>query len=151
VGTLTGGYSDCDSGSINSEDYYGKFSWHWDKNGSDSASMLKYWLDPHNTGVTQIGGWALGVNNLTANEMAVKLYPNPTGDFAAIGIENENMIRAGVSFRILDMLGNIAGVPGVAETSHGNYKLDLRSLSPGVYFVVISGGSYHKSLKLVKL
>jgi len=151
VGTLTGGYSDCDTGSINLEDYYGKFSWHWDQNGTDSASVLKCWLDPNNTGATKMGGWALGVNSLAGNEASVKLFPNPARDYADISLENESLISDGVSINILDIVGNTVRTSAIGETSRGNYKLDLRSLSPGVYFVVISGGNYRKSLKLVKL
>jgi len=150
MGTLTGGYSACDTGSINLEDYYGMFSWHWDKNGTDSASMLKYWLDPNNTGATKIGGWALGVNSIAGSEASAKLYPNPARDFADVSIENGSIFHEGISISILDMLGKPVRFSAISETSGGNYKLDLRSLSPGVYFVVISGGNYRKSLKLVK-
>jgi len=38
VGTLTGGDSSCDTSYLDSPDYYGKFSWSWDKNGSDSTN-----------------------------------------------------------------------------------------------------------------
>jgi hypothetical protein len=65
VGTLTGGDSSCDSGSLDSPDYYGKFSWSWDKNGSDSTSQLKHWLDPDNSGVLLLNGMTLGLPSLT--------------------------------------------------------------------------------------
>jgi len=50
VGTLSGGLSYCDA--TNDPDLYGKFSYHWDDNGSASSQQLKYWLDPTNTGAT---------------------------------------------------------------------------------------------------
>ncbi len=50
TGALTGGESNCDSANLTLPDYYGKFYYSWDKNGSDSTSCLKYWLDPDNQG-----------------------------------------------------------------------------------------------------
>jgi hypothetical protein len=53
VGTLSGGGSDCSTPS--DPDCYGKFSLAWGS-GSSSATRLKDWLDPLNTGVTSVGG-----------------------------------------------------------------------------------------------
>ena len=47
VGTLTGGYSGCSN--LTAEDYYGKFSFHWDQNGTNNNRKLQPWLDPVNT------------------------------------------------------------------------------------------------------
>jgi hypothetical protein len=54
VGTLTGGSSFCDS--PDDPDYYGKFSYHWDMNGSTVSERLKDWLDPNNTGAITLDG-----------------------------------------------------------------------------------------------
>jgi hypothetical protein len=69
IGSLTGGMSACTAGSggpgtgPDKPDYYGKFSYSWDQNGTDSTQQLKCWLDPINSGVTFLGG----INsNLTA-------------------------------------------------------------------------------------
>jgi hypothetical protein len=62
VGALTGGQSACEpegSGSgtgPDKPDYYGKFSYSWDQNGTDPSQQLKYWLDPNNSGITEITG-----------------------------------------------------------------------------------------------
>lgn len=53
VGTLSGGSSDCEATS--SADLYGKFSYHWTSNGSSSDEQLEPWLDPANTGQTELG------------------------------------------------------------------------------------------------
>jgi hypothetical protein len=55
VGTLSGGSSYCTATS--SPDYYGKFSYHWESNGTTDAVRLKPWLDPNNTGVTFLNGF----------------------------------------------------------------------------------------------
>lgn len=66
VGTLTGGSSYCTQQS--SPDYYGKFYYHWDLNGSTAAARLKDWLDPANTGITTLDGkWCNGTSGPIAN------------------------------------------------------------------------------------
>ena len=54
IGTLTGGWASCSN--LNAEDYYGKFDYHWDKNGTSPDTQLKTWLDPDNTGIQIIQG-----------------------------------------------------------------------------------------------
>lgn len=59
IGTLTGGQAACEPGSGTGPempDYYGKFAYSWDQNGSDPSQQLKYWLDPDNTGITYLPG-----------------------------------------------------------------------------------------------
>ena len=53
IGQLSGGSGDCYSG--DTEDYYGKFS--------RSFSDVEQWLDPNNSGATQIAGTYDGNNN----------------------------------------------------------------------------------------
>ncbi len=52
VGTLTGGVANCQNPE---NDYFEKLGKSWDYNGT-SEKQLKYWLDPGNTGETQIDG-----------------------------------------------------------------------------------------------
>jgi hypothetical protein len=54
VGTLTGGSSYCYA--LTAPDYYGKFSYHWDKN-SNSQQHFKNYLDPDNTGTLVLQGY----------------------------------------------------------------------------------------------
>jgi hypothetical protein len=62
IGTLTGGLAACDDGGggpgtgPDKPDYYGKFSFSWQMNGPDPNQGLKSWLDPDNTGVTELHG-----------------------------------------------------------------------------------------------
>jgi len=54
IGSLTGGQASCSFPL--QPDYYGKLSYSWESNGSDSSSQLKYWLDPNQTGVLSLNG-----------------------------------------------------------------------------------------------
>jgi lysyl endopeptidase len=62
IGALTGGQADCEPNGAGSgtgpdqPDYYGKFSYSWDQNGSEPSQQLKYWLDPLNSGVSFLSG-----------------------------------------------------------------------------------------------
>jgi len=58
VGDLTGGGSYCSAPT--QPDYYGKFSYSWDQNGTTAATRLKDWLDPDNTGITTLNGFYCG-------------------------------------------------------------------------------------------
>ncbi len=55
VGTLTGGSSSCTN--PYTPDYYGKFSYHWDKNGVVDVRQLMPFLDPLETDETEISGF----------------------------------------------------------------------------------------------
>jgi hypothetical protein len=55
VGTLSGGSSSCDN--QNGYDYYGRFNYHWESNGTTADLQLKPWLDPAGTNVTELSGF----------------------------------------------------------------------------------------------
>lgn len=62
IGTLTGGLAACDPGGggpgtgPDKPDYYGKFSYSWDQNGTTPDVRLKDWLDPDNSGISFLPG-----------------------------------------------------------------------------------------------
>ncbi len=64
IGTLTGGSASCEA--QNNPDYYGKMSFHWDKNGSSEKEQLAPWLDPLNLGLTKHEGISLGIPHIQA-------------------------------------------------------------------------------------
>ncbi len=55
IGQLHGGASACGASSLSDE--YGKVSVSWEPAGSTSATQLKYWLDPANSGAQFIDGY----------------------------------------------------------------------------------------------
>lgn len=54
VGSLTGGNSSCSNLLV--PDYFGKFFYSWDRNGSGDSTQLRPWLDPVNTGAMVLPG-----------------------------------------------------------------------------------------------
>ena len=65
IGTLTGGDAACNF--VNDPDWYGKFSYHWDSDGTDSSRALKYWLDPIGSGVNILNGSSFDSSAITAS------------------------------------------------------------------------------------
>ncbi len=91
VGALSGGRASC--GSPNLPDYYGKFSYSWASNGSDSARQLQPWLDPNNSGEQKLGG-----------------LDSDTSSFRALFSSNTTQIRIGENVEFFNQSeGNISG------------------------------------------
>jgi hypothetical protein len=147
VGTLTGGQSSCDSANLNSADYYGQFAYDWDRNGTDSINVLRYWLDPGNTNAMSLNGWALSVGEpLQADWLTI--YPNPV-----IGQMN---IKAAASdgkpmhMAIYDILGNIRFRNDLNFSQDREKQVDLSGLAPGMYMVAITDGDHRVMRKFIK-
>ncbi len=67
IGALTGGLAACDPGGglgPDKPDYFGKFSYSWDQNGSEASKQLKPWLDPDNTGILSLSGLSASLTAL---------------------------------------------------------------------------------------
>ena len=146
VGTLTGGDSACDSASLDKPDYYGKFSWSWDKNGSDSASVLKYWLDPDSTGLKIINGMGVGIKEITSS-LPVKVFPNPFMD--KLNIEIQPSAGPG-TMMIHDLSGRMLisePIPG----SHGSVlSVSLSDLADGIYLMELVCTKGVRTVKIIK-
>lgn len=66
VGTLTGGDTYCSN--LLASDYYGKFNWHWDKNGLNANEHLKEWLDPAASNIMKISGKSVERADFTSDK-----------------------------------------------------------------------------------
>jgi hypothetical protein len=148
VGTLTGGDSDCSR--LTGPDYYGKFSWHWDKNGSDSTKVLKCWLDPDSTGLTIMDGWALGIP-AAAEKGNISIFPNPAINETYILIQDKALSGEKLNFSVVDVLGNIRTRVSFHQSGNGKFRIDLQELNSGLYFIIISGKDFRQNLKLIKI
>jgi hypothetical protein len=52
---------------------------------------------------------------------------------------------------VADVLGNIHEGVAFTESGNGKFKVDLKSLAPGLYFIIVSGTDFHRNLKLIKI
>jgi hypothetical protein len=149
VGTLTGGDSSCDSARLFLPDYYGQFAYHWEKNGADSASQLKPWLDPVGADVMSINGWALSTDDRVSEER-VLITPNPVKDILNLAWPMEGNSSAQIfvtdlyGHDVTKIINSITGPTGSASINTANY-------SPGLYFVTILSGSRKMTGKFIKI
>ncbi len=148
IGTLTGGDSSCDSAGLNLPDYYGMFSYHWDKNGSDSVSQLKPWLDPINANVMEINGWALSAKTLQKAE-SLSIYPNPVSDL--LNFSTPWASSASFDISIFDMNGKRVHEEKIHQASNGTLvTVQVAHLVPGLYYIQLKNENRVISGKFMK-
>lgn len=144
IGTLTGGWASCSA--LTSEDYYGKFDFHWDKNGSTNNTQLKPWLDPNNTGTMFLSGVQVGIKaEAKIQDKFFNLFPNPSNGQIVLRF-NESANGKTYSIRVSNMLGQSVYQDKLAIT----YQLDLnlQHLQKGVYFLEIEGNGQRQTQKI---
>ena len=147
MGALTGGDSDCDSSSLDLPDYYGKFSWSWDKDGYDSTTRLKDWLDPDNSGIMYISGTALGVPAFIKN-LSIQLSPNPFTDKIHVRIDGMNGQIAKIE--VLNLMGMVLWSGTVAIIGSSSVSLSFPGLSSGLYFLRITSAGSVSVVKMIR-
>ena len=147
IGALTGGESACDTASRKLPDYYGKIFWSWDKNGSDSAMRLNYWLDPDSTGVKFIDGHYVGISEKKIFPDPV-LFPNPFTDM--VNIRLPQYINDQVIVRIYNPLGT--RVFETRASCQGDRLLSIHcpGMVTGLYTLKIFTSDHVHSLKLIR-
>lgn len=146
VGQLQGGQANC-SNSVN--DYYGKFSMSWTGNGSSSSSArLSDWLDPLGTGVS-----TLEINQFYTTsimdekvdlDLFLEMHPNPASSSVIVNLVNG---LNHVSVELIDMQGRLISSYGNIEGA--SMKVDLSSVSSGVYFIKVSSEGAVQTKKLI--
>lgn len=146
TGSLTGGESACDSSHLTVPDYYGKFYYHWDKNGSDSTHCLKYWLDPDNQG-------PMFLDSLEAKpppdvEPSVTLYPSPFNNFIKFRFTGIWPYAFHITFY------NIMGVKvldrDLQKTGDTMEYDEVVNIPPGIYIVKLRTANQIVSRKMIK-
>jgi hypothetical protein len=147
AGTLTGGDSACDSASLNAPDYYGKFSWSWDKDGTDSTLRLKDWLDPDNTGVLKLNGLPLGLPDRSGNFTLV-IAPNPFTDKVHVKIDGKEGQRAEIE--VLNLMGMTLWSGTFIPLGSSPVSISLPGLASGIYFLRITFPGSVSTVKMIR-
>lgn len=147
IGTLTGGLASCTN--TEDPDYYGKFSYHWDSNGTNDTLQLKPWLDPDDTGAITMGGT---IGDTVPNEMPPKtdvdIEPNPVfEDVLKLKFVNTTASKADIT--ITDLTGQI--ILKKQATINGDiYTLDISPLPEGFYITIIRLDEIYIEKKFIK-
>lgn len=72
IGQLTGGESECTN--LTGSDYFGRFYYSWNRNGTPDSVKLQLWLDPINTGLLVLDGsynTKVAIGQFTASETTI--------------------------------------------------------------------------------
>ncbi len=154
VGSLSRGTSACDDDprtafdETKGTDIYGKISASWTFN-SNTSKQLKHWLDPGNTGTTQLEGEfykrLVGVeeNKNAKNSFVTNIYPNPTQGVVKIeGDFNGEQIQC----NIYNLLGTLVYQESTIVNRGFELNLDLEN---GIYFLELQGKEKKATHKLV--
>jgi hypothetical protein len=147
VGTLTGGESSCDPTHLNSPDYYGKFSWSWDRNGTDSTTRLKDWLDPDSTGILLLKGLSMDVP-LLSKSASINLFPNPFTDGVTLKVDGINENSGFVE--VINLMGVTVWSDKVNLAGTSEVSLSFPGLAPGLYFLHVTFPGSVSTLKMIR-
>ena len=150
VGTLTGGYANCTNNT--GEDFYGKFSYHWDQNGSTPNRRLKDWLDPLNLNPTELTGASLSDSAPPFDKDLLSIAPNP----ARLGkLYINGLFEVGSkTIQIYNLQGNLVypttpDRPAIDLVEKGYFPID--NLPNGPYVLRVIENSDVKAIKFIKL
>lgn len=91
VGTLTGGNSYCTSPNV--PDQFGKLAYDWVSNGTADNLRLKPWLDPDNTGITNLAGTNPPCGSAVQNDAGIQLIEVPDGSLCSDTISPSLVLR----------------------------------------------------------
>jgi hypothetical protein len=138
IGTLTGGLAACEAqGSIGPDkpDYYGKFSYHWESNGTADTAQLKPWLDPENTGILSLPGVSTSnTQSINITDPGVNIYPNPADDY--IMIDFTTFAENDFQVSLYNLWGEL--ILQQHRMAHDQQlKIGIEQLAPGSYVVKI--------------
>ncbi|MDW7693739.1 T9SS type A sorting domain-containing protein [Flammeovirgaceae bacterium SG7u.111] len=149
IGTLSGGNSSCSD--LDRADIYGKFSYHWDQNGTASNRSLGNWLDPTNTGVEKLRAINYEgkiVTDLTDEKPVVKLkvYPNPasSGNFK---IETDQI--GALQVQLFNISGKVVYSYSETAFAGGEVPVSLPDLSAGIYLLKLESKDKVGTAKIV--
>tara|TARA_B100001146_G_scaffold225125_1_gene246722 strand:- start:3889 stop:5550 length:1662 start_codon:yes stop_codon:yes gene_type:complete len=134
IGQLFGGNAFCDGTSSNGDyDVYGRFAPAWEA-GATSEEQLSFWLDPNNTGITQMGTLQniLNVDEVEAPGQ-LEIYPNPATEL--INVMNTRYPQ--LEYTLFDVLGQAITSGPLSNTQN---TISVATLAQGVYFLHLLDG-----------
>ncbi len=148
VGTLTGGSSDC--AEPESPDFFGRFDYHWDQNGTTSNRRLKDWLDPLNSGTLALSGIRQGEVQNPISSHDWSLVPNPftnEDELKLIGIRD---LGTSVQVIISDLSGRLLLNESYAPLLGGEISLNYQFQKSGFYIIEVTQNEQIRRFKILK-
>ncbi len=150
VGLLTGG-SVIDCADDRYYDFFGKFSYSWVSNGTKPERQLKPWLDPQNTGITNLNGKPLStkISKKTDAQPAFSVYPNPANEIIYIGCDQQKDFE--IEYQIFDIIGQVKMSATEKIYKGKTLELKINHLKPGAYLLKINYDNQKVVKKFLKL
>ena len=145
IGQLTGGEASCRYTS--KPDYYGKFSYSWNGNPAADTTHLKPWLDPDNTGITEING-VVSVNEIVPIPQPLHIFPNPSD--GVVFIDDEMLAGNDVIVKITSLIGHEVLSNSYPDNNQTRISLDISQLQKGIYFLTVIINNEARTVKLVR-
>lgn len=139
IGQLYAGLSACNGTESNADfDLYGRFAVSWE--GIQAGNALKYWLDPLDTGIQQMGSMenALSIDDFEI-EAQLMVFPNPASEYITI----LNTQYPHLSYRFYSILGQELQL---GDMSNSQNLLDVRHFEEGIYFLYLFDEDSQKSI-----
>ena len=95
--------------------------------------------------ITQSVSACTGINNLTATDFFVNVFPNPANEI--VNIDFGLLSDSERSIKVVNMVGQVL----VLETEKSSVsKINIQDLSSGIYYLIITNQNQQKSIKFVK-
>lgn len=145
IGQLTGGDASCSN--LTGPDYYGKIAYSWATNSTADSTMLKPWLDPDDTGILEIGGGYVGIENENFTEV-LNVFPNPTSGLFTVDLDN--LDKKSVEISIFNMMGEVVFKSANQDYSVSPPLFDITERQAGIYFITLKNKSEIRTSKIVK-
>ncbi len=149
VGTLTSGRSSCSEPT--KSDYFGKFSYHWNLNGSNPKNQLKTWLDPNSTGIFSLKGSYKNANSISLprnQKFSFAISPNPAKEFVTIEIIGD--FNSVFELSIFDISGKKLK-SDIIYAFEKTKQVNLSNLAKGTYILKLSSEEYTSFQKMLKI
>lgn len=140
IGNLYGGWAACSGTTGNGEwDAYGKLSTSWTGGGSDT-NRVSNWLDPINSGVTQLD-YLPNLADMNTSELqkdSFKVYPNPSNGVMTIELAKDS----NGTYKILDITGKQIQS---GELKSKKQSIQVQGLPKGIYVLQVKEGNSSKT------
>lgn len=140
IGTLSGSVGGLSCNNPGTATYFGKMSYHWTGNPNTATQKLKYWLDPDNTGTTQLLGSAdpcsvqsgIGTND----RENFRISPNPANHTVSIEVDGTGA-GSPIMLTVCDAAGRTERE--LQLNAEGPTTIDISQWTAGVHFLKLVG------------
>lgn len=140
LGVLTGGFASCAIANRIRQDFFGKFSYSWQSNGTAANRRLSPWLDPDQTGALTLGPAAyanevvLGPGETALPEMPQPvLYPNPVASQLNLSLPTG---QGEVSVKVADLSGKTLLYQNLGQAT--DWQTDVSAWPQGLFLVEVA-------------